>query len=739
MSLLAEVLAAAGQAEMVDINIKVSEITEKISSLKLQVMEVTENTYITFLPSFEENEDLLYKSEILSTEMCNLRAFIENQIKREVSDSTGELQKLQDTLQETEFSLSLAGKLILIHRCITEARNLQESLHFVEAAKKLKEFERLLNEDQNELKCIDIFDALEDELIKSQSNFSYSVLEKWKPCITWHETDIDINKTCKQITLHITEGNLKSELIKALHYYDFLVLEINKFGDKLLRNILFLIISKKSRVLVSQEKPQTLLIETENIKNTSCVDVISNLTIVFNFLFLNLSVDFGDRNNFIIELGESISDNFCQYFITNCLDEAVPKRQEELISYEKNIKILIKFDNLLHEIGFLPSENKQLLDYAANVDVLITNKICDCYLESARQLMKKDLHDMIEAGVNYKLLDKEKNEQRVGLVRKVKTVLQPDSDCSVCVSELSPNTYRFPLCQISKSAAELIQLVNALLDETAKSTSEHCALKLFCTARNIFKLYYDIVPLHHKKMLDTIPQQAAMLHNNFYYLAHELLMLGTMFKAKQAVALKNHIITFVDLMESLRSVGNDVLKNQLEVQKKHLLDILRDSGLVTLIENPEFPQGIEKGIRQCTRQLILLQKVWQPVLPSDAYCTSVGFLCNAFVQELIDRVCSTGDIPADTASELVRVFNIVQEKAPLVFPEPKEIYKYVTRWTKFNELVRLLGASLRDVDERWADGKGPLAQEFTVDQVKQLVKALFQISDRRAALLARIN
>lgn len=60
------------------------------------------------------------------------------------------------------------------------------------------------------------------------------------------------------------------------------------------------------------------------------------------------------------------------------------------------------------------------------------------------------------------------------------------------------------------------------------------------------------------------------------------------------------------------------------------------------------------------------------------------------------------------------------------------------KWAKFNELQLILGAGLREVDDRWADGKGPLALEFSADQVRHLVRALFQISDRRAVLLAKI-
>lgn len=64
---------------------------------------------------------------------------------------------------------------------------------------------------------------------------------------------------------------------------------------------------------------------------------------------------------------------------------------------------------------------------------------------------------------------------------------------------------------------------------------------------------------------------------------------------------------------------------------------------------------------------------------------------------------------------------------------------HVKKWQKFREFVLILNGSLRDIDDRWADGMGPLAVEFTPEQVKHLIRALFQNSNRRAALLARIR
>lgn len=51
----------------------------------------------------------------------------------------------------------------------------------------------------------------------------------------------------------------------------------------------------------------------------------------------------------------------------------------------------------------------------------------------------------------------------------------------------------------------------------------------------------------------------------------------------------------------------------------------------------------------------------------------------------------------------------------------------------------VLAASLRELQDRWADGKGPLAVYFTPDQTKGLIRALFQNTDRRAQLLTKIK
>ena len=68
-----------------------------------------------------------------------------------------------------------------------------------------------------------------------------------------------------------------------------------------------------------------------------------------------------------------------------------------------------------------------------------------------------------------------------------------------------------------------------------------------------------------------------------------------------------------------------------------------------------------------------------------------------------------------------------------------DLIRYVKKWNKFNELILILNASLREIEDRWARGKGPLAIDFSVEEVKKLIRALFQNTDRRAATLTRIK
>lgn len=63
----------------------------------------------------------------------------------------------------------------------------------------------------------------------------------------------------------------------------------------------------------------------------------------------------------------------------------------------------------------------------------------------------------------------------------------------------------------------------------------------------------------------------------------------------------------------------------------------------------------------------------------------------------------------------------------------------VKTWTKLGQLKMMLNASMAHISEQWADGKGPLTLHYKAEEVRHLIRALFQNTDRRANVLATIN
>ena len=115
---------------------------------------------------------------------------------------------------------------------------------------------------------------------------------------------------------------------------------------------------------------------------------------------------------------------------------------------------------------------------------------------------------------------------------------------------------------------------------------------------------------------------------------------------------------------------------------------------------------------------------------------------------MITAIISLEDVSEDDAAQLHSLLQLLDDRSPQLYADaapasdtsPKAmLLKHVAKWNKMHELQRMLNASLHDIADRWAEGKGPLAHEFRPNEVKQMIRALFQNTDRRANVLAKIR
>ncbi|XP_044732382.1 centromere/kinetochore protein zw10 homolog [Chrysoperla carnea] len=698
MSFVAEILNSQKDVELCDIDKKQLEITTHINKIKKEIAEFLQNRYVEFEPISNEDEQLMERCNELSAQMEILVTQVTDITQPRVIDALQELNDLKRIIEESRYGLEILSELLKVHKTYRNFIDYFDKTQYIEAAKCVVELENLIENPHNDIEYLDIFDSLRHHTKLSRINLISSVTETFKTSI-----ELINNKDIIQIKIDLSEfDNLQNAFIVLIQMNANFEC-FSELSDFLMKNVFKTVIDNKSAVDVVEKNNSVLLNVKilDNVKPSFYGEVLKNLLNVFEFLenYLNIVID--NNKSVLSLLGNQIGDRFSTMLVESCFIELIPSTPSEMENFDSIRKEIEQFKIRLNEYQFLDEKNRSFDEFLDSVEIHYANKICTNMIKTAESIMKKDLHNMTEVEISETM------------------------DHSVLK------------CQISTNVIELETYVRNGLD-LIKQDSEKVSKKIVSTIEQMICLYYTLVPQHHKKMLETIPQQIALFYNNCMYLAYSLNKLETEYNPKLK-ELNMEILHLDDVLCRLRSTGKNMFEEQLKVQKKQMLDIIKDSGLATLGQVPELDGNTEKSIRQCLRQLELLQTVWKKVLPVNVYDASLGELLNTLVEDLIRRVLSVEDISATAATQLVSFYTLVLQRAPKVFTEPKEIHKHVNLWMKLQEIIFLLEAKLADIESRWADGKGPLAVEFKPQELKNIIRALFQNTNRRAALLNKIK
>ncbi|XP_050455469.1 centromere/kinetochore protein zw10 homolog isoform X3 [Cataglyphis hispanica] len=650
-SFVTDVLTTAGKLEIVNLQKNIAEIQIQITKLEYEVKDFMDDNYVEFSAKLTRDVHLVKKTEQLLKEMDTLQSRINDQIKIELPGLTKELKTLSQKLKESNISLKLSHELMSFHEYIKSIKGTQEEKRYIDIAKTLRQMQTLLDNPHSFLQDLEIYVAIRDEYCNLFRLYSIEVSRLLHDCICWNN-DMKDGKIITSIIIKNEYDNMQ-ELIQGLHVINNLENFLQTFLMNLMNHIINPIIHDHCSVYVIKEREFTIEI-LERKKMPCFKGVLYNLKLLFKFLHQHLNLTISDNETFLKRMQPQLIKQLSHSLTTDCISYTIPTSNANLKNFEPVIEAINEFQDYLVQIEFLSKDELFLSDYTNNIDKLFIDRMCQDLLVKARNIMKKDLHDSVRC---------ELQEPPI-LMNKIF-----ENNCELLNEKtLRDMSFHLPKCQISKSAQDILELTRTVLDEACNS-SEPCASRLFYTCRNIFEMYVGLVPEHHKKFLETIPQQV---------------------------------------------------------------------GFSGLGQTSELHPSTERALRQCIRQLELLKTVWLEVLPVNIYCKAVGCITNSMIDDLISKVITVEDIPANVATELVTLFNMVIKRTPPIFPD-QQIQQYVHKWRKFLELIKILGASLKEIEVRWGNGKGSLAQEFTAVQVKQLIRALFQNTDRRSNLLASIR
>ncbi|XP_067910159.1 centromere/kinetochore protein zw10 homolog isoform X2 [Heterodontus francisci] len=737
--------------------------------------------YEEFIPSLKNGEDLVNQVDGISMEIDVLRSQIENEVQRDLRVAVTEFSELKQQLEKSTVLLSVLTQLHEFdtalethHQALLEKNYSKSATHLNKAQSNLT---LLKSRKGVELKMLQV---LSTELIIQKEKLLYHLGEEWKQLAVWNlppspaptkaedlygwtlKTELRLcNMTSKR------KSDLEPLLVSILQGFAILG-ELNRklkfFSQILMKYILKPLVADPSLDVEIELQTHDAVLRFSAVErqsdHVSPAKVYQKVITVLEFLHQHLlhvplwdSVDCNVKQDVILAemLGDMIWEDLSEIIIKNCLVYSIPANSSQLDQYEEVIKETDKFEKKLKEMQFLRDRFTDLLKYARNVNVHFASKKCQDVIVTARNLMTSEIHNTLKIAPDSKIsipkLPCPESSNRAKMA-KTSNIALSDMVNLGSGKQLSHRTLCVPTCRISESVQKLVELAYRTLSEATSATPE-CAVQLFYTVRNMFHLFYDVVPTYHKETLQKLPQLAAIHHNNCMYIAHHLITLGNQFQCSLPSPLCNGAATFVDFVPSFRRLGTECFLAQLRAQRDELLERLSNARNLSSLEDVDNYSAANKAVRQVIHQLKRLGKVWQDVLPVHIYCKAMGTLLNTAITEIVNKVTMLEDISSESADCLYSLCRTILDEGPQIFQPlleesrnkkyQEEVPVYVPKWLKFKELMIVLQASLQELVDRWTDGKGPLAAEFSPIEVKSLIRALFQNTERRAAALAKIK
>ncbi|XP_025192205.1 centromere/kinetochore protein zw10 homolog [Melanaphis sacchari] len=703
MSFLAAVLASAGEVEMTDLDKNVSELKHKITNLEYDIKEAMEQRYMKFAVVSRDAASLLDTAQSYSNQINNLISRIDNQTKREVLDAMSDLKMFKSTLEENKNSL------IIIEQVLEASMNLtsdsQTKLSLADRIKNLQTAQNILLNNEH-LTKLDVYKPLMREHQRLTDVLHSNSVAAWRKKIEWSENDADSQDSWRVILKISGSQEDICDTIFALQHFDSLNIEVKLFADKLINLIVKPIIIQNLQVdVVKFVNVSTMTLKVSNNEDEFMSATIKKLKNVFEFLSSILPADINEIK-IMSYLGSYASQQFCKHFKDIVIFNAVPVKYHNLNNFQEDLNEVLEFNKYLSELGFFEESNDELIKYIENIDNLFFTKISQLYYDRARTIIKKDLHDLVEVNNENRWISDEDVLDDNGFCQKI---------------------FAYPQSKVSKSLLEFLDLIDTVASDMS-SIPENSTWRYHDILNNITIMYCDVIPLQHCKVLEFHPQQSAVLYNNIMYFTRKL--------AELSPTYKNLLI--VHLLEKLKNLASEILHSQCKQQITQIEKIVNQSDIILMAVNSNLGYSVEKSMSQCHDLLSILSGLWRDILPSTVYCKFIGYSCNGLFECLVNKIFTLEDISATSAEQYSSIFNNIIKYIPTLFPEPKEVHRYVPKWWQLNELVYILSSSMKDIENRWADGKGPLANELKVDQIKCLLKALFQNTDRRAALLKHI-
>ncbi|KAL8874661.1 MAG: hypothetical protein Q9174_000001 [Haloplaca sp. 1 TL-2023] len=238
----------------------------------------------------------------------------------------------------------------------------------------------------------------------------------------------------------------------------------------------------------------------------------------------------------------------------------------------------------------------------------------------------------------------------------------------------------------------------------------------------------------------TSPNGSMLLYNDCLWLSEQLRTMQPKRGQHEARSCLDKEIV------ALEGYGKQSYRKEMESQRTIIKDLLDGAQGFGNCTEPPFAQECDLAINSIVDRIGDIHAQWKDVLSHSALLQSVGSLLSTVVDKIIIDVEDMNDISEPESQRLTAHFKRVTTLESLFLPleaatsgqESVPLAAvYVPGWFKFQYLAEILDSSLIDIKYLWTDGG--LNLEYDVEEVAELIEALFADSEHRRRAIGEIR
>lgn len=559
MSFISEVINIVSENEINDARSSLRKLIKEIKTFQKETKTYFEENYVEFGDNMDDNDVLLDQADHLCREVENLIENIQTDAKSDLLSIANDVQQYLMELEELRIGIRLNKRILKIDGLFKKLDEVKGGEQYTNIRSILNELHELIFSEQDEeiFKLCDCYKNIKVRWYIENEMLLNKLRERFETLIQLNEKTF---QTTKRITIKISENHHAiQEVVSMLFETNY---NVQKFSNFLLNNIFKPIITRPVSFEleskgsgdadvtlttiqpIEESRNISLSFSTKERKNDESNHLRPDYKLVFKQLariICSFNCINSDYYSAFELIADTIGDKLIKLLIDDCLTYAIPGTLTAMNS-STLVEDIKDFHTFLTEIGFrkVDDVNQRLIKFSERIEIIFKKRFCMNILNSAIEIMHKDLHDM-------QIIEDTKSDMN------------------------------FPRCMVSRNTIELIELMEKVAEKSTTATVEAYVIediqeRLRSTIPMILERYLTEVVDTHGKLLRTIPQQAALFHNNCMYLAWWLNKIES--RTEDPVQFERSNTLIVDLQE----LGTEVFVMQIKNQRSHMLEILKDFG-----------------------------------------------------------------------------------------------------------------------------------------------------------------